>query len=136
PATRCRGSRQGGLGVRKHGTLRAILAVATAGVFVVAACGSSSKKKTTTGGSTATTAATSKYSPIPAGPIKLGVITAVSGANAAFGTATKKAFETVTSAKFNALHPDGIDGHPVTITVYDDGSDVTKGVNAGNQMGS
>jgi branched-chain amino acid transport system substrate-binding protein len=111
--------------------------VATAGVLAVAACGSSSKKTTTSGtsaGSTGTTAAANKYSPIPAGPIKLGVITAVSGANAAFGTTTKKAFETVTQQKFNALHPDGIDGHPVQIVVYDDGSDVTKGVNAANQM--
>jgi len=98
--------------------------------LTLAACGSSSKNDK----SSSTTAAASKYPAIPDGPIKLGVITAVSGANAAFGTATKKAFETVTGPKFNALHPTGIDGHPVTITVYDDGSDVTKGVNAANQM--
>jgi branched-chain amino acid transport system substrate-binding protein len=104
-------------------------------MLTVAACGSSSKKTTSAppAGGASTTAA-SKYAPIPAGPIKLAVITAVSGVNAAYGTTTKKAFETVTQKQFNLLHPDGIDGHPVQIVVYDDGSDVTKGVQAANQI--
>jgi branched-chain amino acid transport system substrate-binding protein len=113
----------------------------TAVALATAACGSSSKKSTTAttaaaGGAAATTAAPapSKYPAIPAGPIKLAVITAESGANAAFGTATAKAFENVTQKFFNQLHPDGVDGHPVQIVVYDDGSDVTKGVQAANQI--
>jgi ABC-type branched-subunit amino acid transport system substrate-binding protein len=111
--------------------------------LAAAACGSSSKKSTTAttattagggSGSTSPTAAPSKYPPIPDGPIKLAVITAESGANAAFGTATAKAFENVTQTFFNQMHPDGVAGHPVKIVVYDDGSDVTKGVQAANQI--
>jgi ABC-type branched-subunit amino acid transport system substrate-binding protein len=112
------------------------LAAVTSGLLVVAACGSSSKKTTTSGtGSTVTTAATSKYPPIPAGAtIKLAVSAPLSGATAAFGTATQKAFNEVTLKTFNAAHPDGIDGHKVEINVLDDGSDVTKAVNVANQV--
>jgi len=124
--------------MRTHRTAMGSVALAAAGMLTLAACSSSTKAKTTTAttaaASTATTAAASKYPPIPAGPIKLAVITAVSGVNSAFGTATKKAFESVTQKQFNTLHPDGIDGHPVQIVVYDDGSDVTKGVQAANQI--
>src|SRR5437868_7361995 len=99
-------------------------------MLAVAACGSSSKKTATGSGSTGTTAAVSKWPAIPAGPIKLAIITAVSGANAAYCTTTKKALESVTVPEFNSPRPDGLDGHPVTITVYDYGSDVTTGVDA------
>jgi ABC-type branched-subunit amino acid transport system substrate-binding protein len=109
------------------------LAVGAAGLMVMAACGSSSKKSTAAG-TTGTTGAAAKYPPIPAGPIKFGVSTPLSGATAAFGTATKAAFENVTTKSFNAAHPDGIDGHPIQIEVLDDASDVTKAVNVANQF--
>ena len=81
-----------------------------------------------------TTAAASKYPPIPAGPIKVGISVPLSGATAAFGTATKQAFENVTLKTFNAAHPDGIDGHPVQLDILDDASDVTKAVAVANQF--
>src|SRR3954470_1951748 len=108
------------------------LAVGAAGLMVMAACGSSSKK--TTAGATDTTGGSSKYAPIPAGPIKFGVSTPLTGATAAFGTTTKTSFENVTLKTFNAAHPEGIDGHPVQIEVLDDASDVTKAVNVANQF--
>jgi ABC-type branched-subunit amino acid transport system substrate-binding protein len=122
----------GGEKLRTHPTGRVVVAVAVAGLVVLAACGSSSKKTSATGGTTPP--GTSKYPPIPAGPIKIGGIMSISGATAAYGLASKKALEDVAIPKFNAMHPDGIDGHPVQFTVYDDGSDVTKGVSAANQM--
>src|SRR3954447_4561698 len=106
------------------------LAIGAAGLVVMAACGSSSKKNT---GATATTG-TSKFAPIPAGPIKLGVSTPLTGATAAFGTTAKTSFENVTTKTFNAAHPDGIDGHPIQIEILDDASDVTKAVNVANQF--
>ena len=123
----------------KHRTALAGFALVTAGVMTAAACGSSSKKTATpttaAPAASGTTAATAtKYPPIPAGTIKLAVITAESGANAAFGTATAKAFENVTQKYFTQFNPTGIAGHPVQIVVYDDGSDVTKGVAAANQI--
>jgi ABC-type branched-subunit amino acid transport system substrate-binding protein len=109
------------------------LAVGAAGLMVMAACGSSSKKSTAAG-TTGTTSGSSKYAPIPAGPIKFGVSTPLTGATAAFGTTTKTSFENVTLKTFNAAHPDGIDGHQVQIEVLDDASDVTKAVNVANQF--
>jgi ABC-type branched-subunit amino acid transport system substrate-binding protein len=129
--------------VAQHRSWSAGLALVTAATLVAAACGSSSKKTSTAttaaaGGSASTAstaaAASSKYPAIPAGPIKLAVITPESGANAAYGVPTAKAFENVTQKFFNQFHPDGVDGHPVQIVVYDDGSDVTKGVQAANQI--
>ena len=125
------------MGKRRKGL--AGFALITTGVLFAAACGSSSKKTATAttapSGATGSTApAASTYPAIPAGTIKLAVITAESGANAAFGTATAKAFENVTQKYFNQFHPTGVDGHPVQIVVYDDGSDVTKGVAAANQI--
>src|SRR4051794_27600717 len=117
--------------MRKHRRTVSCVAVGAAGLMVLAACGSSSKK--TAGGSTGGTAA-SKYPAIPAGPIKFGVSTPLTGATAAFGTATKAAFENVTTKTFNAAHPDGIDGHPIQIEILDDASDVTKAVNVANQF--
>src|SRR5437016_6035696 len=119
--------------MRMHSRTSSCLAVGAAGLMVLAACGSSSKKSTGSG-TTGTTAASSKYPPIPAGPIKFGVSTPLTGATAAFGTATKAAFENVTTKTFNAAHPDGIDGHPISIEILDDASDVTKAVNVANQF--
>ena len=96
----------------------------------MAACGSSSKKAA---GPTTTAVATSKFPPIPAGPIRFGVSAPLSGATASFGLATKAAFS-VTLSEFNKMHPDGIDGHPIQFDVLDDASDVTKAVNVANQM--
>src|SRR5947199_298812 len=100
--------------MRIHSRTSSCLAVGAAGLMVMAACGSSSKKSTGSG-TTGTTAGTSKYPPIPAGPIKLGVSTPLTGATAAFGTTTKTAFENVTTKTVNAAHPDGID-RQLTIT--------------------
>jgi ABC-type branched-subunit amino acid transport system substrate-binding protein len=119
--------------MERHPRYLSCLALGAAGVMVMAACGSSSKKSTAAGGTTGTTAA-AKYPPIPAGPIKFGVSTPLTGATAAFGTATKAAFENVTLKTFNAAHPDGIDGHQVQIEILDDASDVTKAVNVANQF--
>jgi ABC-type branched-subunit amino acid transport system substrate-binding protein len=109
------------------------VAVGASALLAVAACGSSSKKSTGAGTSGTTTAA-SKYAPIPAGPIKFGVSTPLTGATASFGTLTKTSFENVTTKTFNAAHPDGIDGHPIQIEIVDDASDVTKAVNVANQF--
>jgi branched-chain amino acid transport system substrate-binding protein len=63
-----------------------------------------------------------------------GVSTPLTGAQAAFGTTTEKAFTNVTLKAFNAAHPNGIDGHPVQIEVKDDASDVTQAVSVANQF--
>ena len=116
-----------------------VLAAITLSSALTAACSSSSPKTTTaaTSGSatsgSATTAAT-KYPPIPAGPIKFGISTPLTGAQAAFGQTTSQSFNNVTLKAFNALHPDGIDGHPVQYEVLDDASDVTKAVSVANQF--
>jgi ABC-type branched-subunit amino acid transport system substrate-binding protein len=126
----------------------AVGAVLGVSSLLAAACGSDNKSSsgaTTTaasgsaatsaaGGSATTTAAQSKYPPIPAGPIVFGVSTPLTGAQAAFGTTTEKAFNEVTLKQFNATHPNGIDGHPVKIEVLDDASDVTKAVSVANQF--
>src|SRR3954451_6897919 len=117
--------------MQKHPRYLSCLALGAAGIMVMAACGSSSKKAAT--GSTGGTAA-SKYPAIPAGPIKFGVSTPLTGATAAFGTTAKRRFENVTTKTFNAAHPDGIDGHPISIEILDDASDVTKAVNVANQF--
>jgi ABC-type branched-subunit amino acid transport system substrate-binding protein len=46
----------------------------------------------------------------------------------------QKAFTTVTLKKFNEMHPNGIDGHPVQLDILDDASDVTKSVSVANQF--
>jgi ABC-type branched-subunit amino acid transport system substrate-binding protein len=149
--------------MRRHSRL-VLGAVLGASALLAAACGSDNKSSgsaaTTSGAaattaaaaSAATTAATSaattaaaagatttsgsakKWPAIPDGPIIFGVSAPLTGANAAFGGAVQKAFENVTLAKFNEMHPDGIDGHKVQISVKDDGSDVTTAVNVANQF--
>jgi ABC-type branched-subunit amino acid transport system substrate-binding protein len=123
-------------------------AVVGASALLAAACGSDNKGSsgaTTTAkaggaatsagsGGAATSASQGKYPPIPDGPIVFGVSTPLTGAQAAFGTTTEKAFNEVTLKQFNANHPNGIDGHPVKIEVRDDGSDVTQAVNVANQF--
>jgi ABC-type branched-subunit amino acid transport system substrate-binding protein len=120
-----------------------VAAVLTTCTVLTAACGSSSKKSTgatatttggTTGGTTAGSAAATSFPPIPPGPIKFGISTPLTGAQAAFGQTTAESFNNVTLKAFNQLHPDGIDGHPVQYSVLDDASDVTKAVNVANQF--
>ena len=115
-----------------------VLAAIAAGTALTAACSSSAKKTatsaTTAGGSASTAAAASQYPPIPAGPIKFGISTPLTGAQAAFGQTTSQSFNNITLKAFNALHPDGIDGHPVQYEVLDDASDVTKAVSVVNQF--
>ena len=132
--------------MRRH-TRVAFGAVVAVSAVLAAACGSDNKSSsgaTTTAaaggaassaaGGAATSASQSKYPPIPAGPIVFGVSTPLTGAQAAFGTTTEKAFTNVTLKAFNAAHPNGIDGHPVKIEVKDDASDVTQAVNVANQF--
>jgi len=88
----------------------------------------------TSGAATTAAASTKKWPAIPDGPITFGVSAPLTGANAAFGGAVQKAFENVTLAKFNQMHPDGIAGHKVNIVVKDDASDVTTAVNVANQF--
>src|SRR5579859_5122880 len=127
---------QGGNSMPKRFTVLAAITLSSA---LTAACSSSSPKTTTaaTSGSatsaSATTAAT-KYPPIPAGPIKFGISTPLTGAQAAFGQTTSQSFNNVTLKAFNALHPDGIDGHPVQYEVLVDASDLTKAVSVANQF--
>jgi len=111
-------------------TSAAATTAAAASANTTAAAASAS----TTAGATTTGAATKKWPAIPDGPITFGVSAPLTGANAAFGGAVQKAFENVTLAKFNEMHPDGIDGHKVQISVKDDGSDVTTAVNVANQF--
>jgi branched-chain amino acid transport system substrate-binding protein len=113
-----------------------VVAVASA---MLAACSSSSSAKvtsTTAGAATGGSSTTSSpaYPAIPAGPITFGVSASLSGPIAAYGITTKLAEEKVTLPAFNALFPNGIDGHPVKIEVLDDASDVTKAVNVATQM--
>ncbi|HEX4244129.1 MAG TPA: ABC transporter substrate-binding protein [Acidimicrobiales bacterium] len=82
----------------------------------------------------ATTAgASSGFAPIPQGPITFGVSTPTSGAQASYGTFTKLGITEALKA-FNAEHPNGIDGHQVKVQIIDDASDVTKAVQAANQI--
>jgi ABC-type branched-subunit amino acid transport system substrate-binding protein len=125
----------------RHARYLSWVAVGAAGLVVMAACGSSKKSPASTAttaatgsGTSATTAAASKYPPIPAGPIKVGISVPLSGATAAFGIATKAAFENVTLKTWNAANPGGIDGHPVQLDILDDASDVTKAVAVANQF--
>ena len=115
-----------------------MVAAVTACTALTAACGSSSKKTaataTTAGGTGTTAAPASSYPPIPPGPIKFGISTPLTGAQAAFGQTTSQSFNNITLKAFNAAHPDGIDGHQVTYEVLDDASDVTKAVSVANQM--
>jgi ABC-type branched-subunit amino acid transport system substrate-binding protein len=117
-----------------NGKALRVLAAATVSSALTAACSSSSPKPTTAATSGSATTAASKYPPIPAGPIKFGISTPLTGAQAAFGQTTSQSFNNVTLKAFNALHPDGIDGHPVQYEVLDDASDVTKAVSVANQF--
>jgi ABC-type branched-subunit amino acid transport system substrate-binding protein len=116
-----------------------LFAMIAAGSLVLAACSSSSSSKSataTTGGSSGASSGggSTKYPPIPAGPIVLGVSLPLSGATAAYGLTAQVSFNKVTIPEFNAQNPNGIDGHPVQIKILDDASDVTKAVSAATQF--
>jgi ABC-type branched-subunit amino acid transport system substrate-binding protein len=116
--------------------------IAACVALVVTACGSSSKKATgataTTSGSGTTSAAgaasATKFPPIPAGPIKVGLSISLSGPLAQYGEQSQKAWSQVTLKYFNQLHPDGIDGHPLQLDLQNDAGDATLSVNVVNQM--
>ncbi|HKA04454.1 MAG TPA: ABC transporter substrate-binding protein, partial [Acidimicrobiales bacterium] len=120
----------------KGGSSAATTAAATsaAGRATTTAASGGAATTAASGGAATTSGSSKKWPAIPDGPITFGVSAPLTGANAAFGGAVKKAFENVTLAKFNEIHPDGIDGHKVQISVKDDGSDVTTAVNVANQF--
>src|SRR5438067_1842287 len=101
--------------------------------MAVAACGSSSKK-TTASSSNTTAGSTSKYPPIPAGPITFGVSAPLTGPTAAYGISTKNQFEGASLPAFQAANPNGIAGHPVKLEFLDDAGDATKGSGVANQF--
>jgi ABC-type branched-subunit amino acid transport system substrate-binding protein len=84
-------------------------------------------------GSTGIAGASSKYPPIPKGPITLGISTPLSGLEASYGLFTKIGINAALAA-FDAEHPTGIDGHQVKVQILNDGSDVTQAVSAANQI--
>jgi ABC-type branched-subunit amino acid transport system substrate-binding protein len=113
-------------------TTAAATTAAAGGATTTAASGGAAT--TAASGGATTTGSSKKWPAIPDGPITVGVSAPLTGANAAFGGAVQKAFENVTLAKFNEMHPDGIDGHKVQLSVKDDASDVTTAVNVANQF--
>lgn len=82
------------------------------------------------GGATSA-AETSKYPPIPAGPITVGASAPLSGALAAYGDGTKIGLD-LALQEFDAMHPNGIDGHPLKVDLMNDQSDVTNAVQVAN----
>ena len=125
--------------MRKHPGAVRFSTIAACCALVVAGCGSSSKKST---GATATTASPgasapgpgTQFPPIPAGPIKVGLSVSLSGPLAQYGIQSQKAFDQVSLKFFNQMHPDGIDGHPVSLDLENDAGDATTSVNVINQM--
>ena len=78
--------------------------------------------------------ASSGFPPIPPGPIVIGISTSLTGAASAYGVPTVQSFQNVTMKYWNAEHPDGIDGHKVTLKVYNDDSTSTGAIQAATQM--
>ncbi len=86
-----------------------------------------------TAGTATVAGASTKYPPIPKGPITLGISTPLSGTEASYGVFTKLGIQTALAA-FDAAHPNGIDGHQVKIDLRNDASDVTQAVQVANQL--
>jgi ABC-type branched-subunit amino acid transport system substrate-binding protein len=103
--------------------LRVVLAVLTACGLLIA----------TAAAGVTSAGASSKYPPIPAGPINIGVSTPLSGAEASYGIFTQDGFK-VAMAYFNQEHPNGIDGHKVNLILLNDASSVTTAVSVANQL--
>jgi branched-chain amino acid transport system substrate-binding protein len=101
--------------------------------LALTACGSSSKS-TSSGSSAAagtTSAAAVKGPPIPDGPIKLGIVGASSGSDAAIGNLVKNEF-TAYAAFLNSKG--GIAGHQVQIIFENNQSDPTIAVQAAQKL--
>ncbi len=84
-------------------------------------------------GTTTVAGASTKYPPIPKGPITVGISTPLSGTEASYGVFTKLGIDSALAA-FDAAHPNGIDGHQVKIDLRNDASDVTQAVQVANQL--
>ncbi len=122
------------------------VAVVMALTLLAAACGSSSSKSsnassggsTGTGGTTgATTGATtgssgsSNYPAIPAGPIKIGIDTSLSGPLAAYGVSGAANYK----ALVNLVNKNGgVDGHPIDLTIENDQGSTTIAATAGLKL--
>ena len=121
------------------------VAVVMALTLLAAACGSSSKSSnassggsTGTGGTTgATTGATtgssgsSNYPAIPAGPIKIGIDTSLSGPLAAYGVSGAANYK----ALVNLVNKNGgVDGHPIDLTIENDQGSTTIAATAGLKL--
>jgi ABC-type branched-subunit amino acid transport system substrate-binding protein len=104
-----------------------MVALAVAGLTVLAACGSS-------GGSSSGTASGSKYPAIPPGPIKLGMSLPLSGPYAEYGESSETAFTKVAMPFFDRENPKGIDGHKVELDIQNDQGDSTTAVNVANEF--
>lgn len=116
-----------------HRRIRALAVVVASAVLVLAAACSSGGGSTTADAGGGGAASTSHYSAIPSGNIVLCGSYPISGQNAAFGSTageTAKIDETF----INDLG--GIAGHHVTVTVQNDQSSATVGVNIAEQYAS
>ena len=124
--------------MRKHPGAKRFSAIALGCALLATSCGSSSKKPsnnaTASSAGASATGSNTQFPPIPAGPIKIGLSLSLSGPLAQYGIFAQKAFTQVTLKFFNQMHPDGIDGHPVTLDMQNDAGDATTSVNVINQM--
>jgi len=109
-----------------------VVAALAASCLFVGACGGSGDSSG--GASAGAGAGGGAYPPIPPGPIKLGLSVPLSGGSAAAGLLSKKYFQESALPLFNAMHPHGIDGHPVELDIRNDAGDTTTAVNVANQM--
>jgi ABC-type branched-subunit amino acid transport system substrate-binding protein len=105
-----------------------MVALAVAGLTLLAACGSSG------GGGGSTNASGSKYPPIPAGPIKLGMSLPLSGPYAEYGESSESAFTKIAMPFFDKEYPHGIDGHKVELDIQNDQGNSTTAVNVANEF--
>jgi ABC-type branched-subunit amino acid transport system substrate-binding protein len=116
-----------------HRRIRALAVVVASAVLVLAAACSSGGGSTTAGGGGGAAASTSHYSAIPAGNIVLCGSYPISGENAAFGSTAGETAK-IDQTFINDLG--GIAGHHVTVTVQNDQSSATVGVNIAEQYAS
>lgn len=118
-----------------HRRIRALAVVVASAVLVLAAACSSSGGGSTsdTGDAGGGTGSSSQYPAIPAGNIVLCGSYPISGANAAFGSTAAETAK-IDETFINDLG--GIAGHHVTVTVQNDQSSATVGVNIAEQYAS
>ena len=116
-----------------HRRIRALAVVLASAVLVLAAACSSGGGSTTADSAGGGAASTSHYSAIPAGNIVLCGSYPISGENAAFGSTAGETAK-IDQTFINDLG--GIAGHHVTVTVQNDQSSATVGVNIAEQYAS